>query len=257
MKLAPLILILLLTYGCAAKKMALENADSLISHQFTKRLPLYSAQKNTLDKDIDAFLERTKPLAQYVAAEIDDIDLKSPDKIETQYADLEKYYKHVAKDFSTLMSKYMAKLDLKQRKDFLETLDDENREILKKEKENRIDQIEDRFKMFLGSVNSKQKQLIREYEDYFDARAKARLDRRVQLQQSFQNIFNQDISEASRITLFQEAFAKYQNDSLIGNKNVEILKKIVPTVTPDQREHFRKEAQEVKSLLQYFNSIEY
>lgn len=257
MKMTIMFLIMLLGYGCAAKKLAVENADTLIGHQVTKRLPLYSTQKDQLSKDIDLFLNKEKPLAMDILPVIDQIDLKSPEKFADQYNKLEVFFKRVSKDFTAFMSKYMAKLDSKQQKDLFETLDDENREILKKEKEARLDGLEDRFKMFMGSINGKQKQILRDYSDYFQNRAKERLGRRVKLHERFRTIYSGDSSETSRTVAFQEAFNDYQDKSLEGNKNLEILKKLLPTVTVEQREHFRKEAEEIKDLLRYYNSIDY
>lgn len=257
MKLIVLILIALLAYGCAAKKLAVENADGLISYQVKKRIPLYSAQKEELEKDIDQFLNQARPKAQEILPIIDELNLKETTRLDSQYAKLEAFFITLSRDFSALTSKYLAKLDVKQQKDLFETLDDENREILKREKEDRIDRIEDRFETFLGSINSAQKQLVREYADYFNTRAQKRLDRRIKLHQELRAIYDQDISEKSRFNLIQDSMVKYQEESLKGNKNLEMLKKIVPTLTRVQREYFRKEAQEVKDLLRYFNSIDY
>jgi transcription termination factor NusB len=257
MRITFLFLIAFLGYGCGAKKLAVENADTLIGHQVNKRLPLYSAQRDQLSKDIDLFLNKEKPVAQEILPVIDEIDLKSPEKVEADYTKLEGFFVRISKDFTNFMSQYMAKLDAKQQKDFFKTLDDENREILKKEKEDRIDSIEERFEMFMGSINSKQKQIIRNYSDYYHDRAKERLTRRVKLHDKFKAIYSHDSSEESKIKEFQEAFNEYQAESLKGNKNLEILKKVLPTVTAEQREHFRKEAQEIKDLLRYYNSIEY
>lgn len=257
MKLAFLVLLALLVCSCAGKKMAVENADTLISYQMNKKIPLYSAQKEQLSKDIDKFLNETKPKAQDILPVIDELNLKDPSKLEAQYTKVEKFYTDLSKDFSTLISKYLAKLDSKQQKDLFETLDDENREMLKREKEDRIDSIEERFENFLGSINSKQKQLVREYEDYFHARAKMRLDKRVKLHGELKGIYNQDVSESSRYTQIQQAMVEYQQATLQGNKNLEILKKIMPTLSSEQREYFRREAQEVKDVLRYFNSVDY
>lgn len=248
---------MLLTYACAAKKMAVENADTLISHQMNRKLPLYSAQKDQLAKDVDQLLNSSKPTAQEIVPIIDEIDLQKSEKTESQYKVLESFFVKLSKDFTALISRYMSKLDSKQQKDFFATMDDENREILKKEKEKRLDQVEERFKMFLGSVNSQQKQIIREYGDYFQERAKERLDRRIKLHNEFKAIYKQDLSHSSRETMFQEAFIRYQQEALKGNKNLEMMKKFLPTLSNEQREHFRKELQEVKDLLRYYISIEY
>lgn len=257
MKMTVMFLIMLLQFGCTAKKMAVENADTLLRYQINKRLPLYSAQKDQMNRDVEIFLNKEKPVAQEILPVIDAIDFKSPEKIEEQYKKLEAFFLRISKDFTVYVSKYLAKLDSKQQKDLFNTLDDENREILKKEKEARIDGLEDKFKMFMGSINGPQKQIIREHVDYFQDRAKLRLNRRITLHQKFRSIFQQDASEATKANLFQEAFDEYQKKSVEGNKNLELLKKVLPTITPDQREYFRKEAAEIKDLIRYYNSIEY
>lgn len=257
MKMSLFLLVAVLGYGCTGKKMAIENADYLISYQMNKRLPLYSEQKNQLAKDIDSFLNKMKPEAQNILPIIDEINLETNEKTTSQYAKLEEFFKKISKSFSELISKYMAKLDLKQQKDLFKTLDNENREILKLEKEKNIDLIESRMKLFLGSVNSEQKQIIRENSEYFQLRAKERLDRRIELHEKFRAIYNQDISESSRAGLFQEAFVHYQNKIYEKSRNLELLQKLLPTISKNQREHFRKEAQEIKDLLKYFISIEY
>ncbi len=257
MKFTLLMLIALFFCGCAAKKLAVENADTLISYQVNKRLPLYSAQEEELSKDIDKFLNETKPKAQEILPVIDELNLSDPTKLDAEYLKIETFYKTLSKDFSDLMAKYLAKLDKKQQKEIFETLDDENREILKREKEDRIDDIESRFETFLGTINSAQKQLVREYADYFHTRSKMRLDKRVELHQSLKSIYSQDVSEDSRNTQMKEAMAKYQSETMAKNKNLEILKKIIPTLSSKQREHFRQEAQEVKDVLRYFISVDY
>lgn len=257
MKMLYLVLLCLMFSGCAAKKLAIDNADTLVSHQITKRVPLYSKQKDKLSRDIDKFLNDSKPLAQEVIPIVDEINLSDEDKLDAQYEKFEDFYAKIAKDFSLLMSKHIATLDEKQQKDFFNTLDDENRELLKKEKEERLDHIEERFEMFFGSIKGEQKQLIREYADYFHQRARDRLNRRVKLHQDFREIFKQDSSQETRANMIQEAFVEFQNDTIKGNKNLEIIKKMRPTLTKTQKEHFRNQTLEVKELLKYFLSVDY
>src|SRR4051794_27692335 len=79
MKITVLYLIMLLSYGCGAKKMAVENADTLINHQVNKHLPLYSEQRDQLKRDIDKLLDKEKPVAMDILPVIDQIDLKNQD----------------------------------------------------------------------------------------------------------------------------------------------------------------------------------
>ena len=252
-----ILLLFLLLQACTARKLLVENADTLLGHQITKRLPLYSKQKENLNKDIDQFLNKSKPVAQEVLPIIDEIDLQSPEKMEGQYNKLESFYIGLTENFTALLSRYMALLDKKQQKEFFETLDDENRELLKMEKEKRLDKIEDRFELFFGSMKNPQKQLLREYSDYFHTRAKERLERRVKLHQELRTIYDQDLSLEARARAIAEAFAIYQKDALQGNKNLEMLKKLLPTISDSQREHFRNRVKEVKEMLTYFINIEY
>ncbi|MFP5384670.1 MAG: hypothetical protein ACLGHN_01230 [Bacteriovoracia bacterium] len=252
-----LLFLLFILSSCAAKKLLVENADTLLTHQVTKRLPLYSKQKDNLNKDVDQFLNKAKPVAQEVLPVIDEIDLNSPDKVEKQYNKLEEYYIGLTQDFTAMLSKYMALLDKKQQKDFFETLDDENRELLKTEKEKRLDKIEDRFKLFFGSMKNSQKQLLRDYSDYFHLRAKERLERRVKLHGELRAIFGEELSQEARSRSIEEAFSRYQKDALKGNKNLEMLKKLLPTISSSQKEHFRNRVKEVKEMLNHFIISEY
>lgn len=257
MKMSAFFTIILLTYGCTAQKIAVSNADTLLGHQITKRLPLYSTQKEELGKDIDQFLNQSKPVAQEILPVVDDMKIESPEKMEDHYKKLEGFYRKIAKDFSGLMSKYMAKLDHKQQKDFFETVDEENREIIKKDKEERLEEIEERMKTFLGEISSSQKQIITNYGDYFMAQTNKRVERRKELHQRFKYIYAQDVSPETRKDLFKEAFIDYQEQGLSSNKNLEILKKLIPTVTQRQREHFRRKTQEIKEIISYFLQVNY
>jgi hypothetical protein len=239
------------------KKLAVDNADNLLSYQIIRRLPLYSEQKDRLSKDVDGFLNQEKTVAREILPVIDDIDLSAPEKLDVPYLKFEGFYERVARDFAELLSTHMAELDSKQQKEMFEILDDENRKILSKEKEERVDDIEENFDRALGSITGPQKQIVRTYEDYFHGRARQRLDRRVKLHRELRDIFRQDASPASRKTQIEAAFREYQTDVLKGNKNLEILKKIVPTVTGKQREHFRAHVEDLRGLLKYYLTVDY
>jgi hypothetical protein len=243
--------------GCGMKKLAVENADNLLYYQITRRIPLYSEQKDQLKKDLNAFLNKSKPKAQDILPVIDQIDINQNSKFESQYEKLEGFYLNIAGDFSDLISMHLSQLDHKQQKDFFDTLDDENSNIRKREKKQTIKKIEERIETILGSISGKQKVIIREFENYFYVRNKMRFERRTKLQEEFREIYKQDISPSSRITSFQEAFKKYQASALRENKNLEILRKFIPTISTDQKEHLRRHIQEVKDLLRYYLSVDY
>lgn len=257
MKILHLILILSFTCACAAQKVAVNNADTLISYQVTKRLPLYSEQKKKLDTDIDEFLQRSKSKASEILPVIDEIDLKDPGALDSQYKRIEAFYKYISADFSVLMSLHMAKLDKIQQEEFFSNMADENRDLEKKNKRDLIKEVEERFDQFLGDLTDNQKNIIRSYDPYYQERAEKRLENRKKLYQVFKDIYAQEASPDAKAKLFQEAFVKYQNESIDSNKNVEILQKLIPTIDQSQREYFRNKASEIRELIKYYLTVNY
>ena len=257
MKLSILVLVLFFLHSCGVRKLIVDNAAGLLSYQVTRHIPLYGKQKDDLGKDIEKFLNQSKPIANEILPVIDRIELNNHSEVETLYKKIEVFYNRLSNDFSALMAKYMALLDSKQQKDLFEGFDDENREILKIEKEKRLDDIEDRFKKLLGSITGPQKQLIRDHEDYFLNRAKDRLKRRIKLHEKLRWVYKQDISLESRTNEISDAFRSYQSNRINGSKNLDILKSLLPTLTKNQKEHFRKHVEDIKELLKYFLSIDY
>ena len=257
MKLLILVLVLFSLHSCGVRKLIVDNAAGLLSYQVTRHIPLYGKQKDDLGKDIEKFLNQSKPIANEILPVIDRIELNNHSEVEVLYKKIETFYDRLANDFSALMAKYMALLDSKQQKDLFEGFDDENRKISNIEKKKRLDDIEDRFKKLLGSMTGPQKQLIRDHEDFFLSRAKDRLKRRIQLHEKLRWIYKQDISLDSRTNEITDAFRSYQSSRTNGSKNLDILKSLLPTLTKNQKEHFRNHVEDIKELLKYFLSIDY
>lgn len=257
MKYLMLLLLSCLLFACGPKKLAVKNADTLIVHQITKRVPLYSAQKDELAKDVDRFLVNKKPMVQEIVPIIDELDFKDSGRLESQYQTLETHYRKIAQDFSALMAKYLSKLDAKQQKEFISNLEDENKKIAVKVKRNPMSDIESRFKLFFDSISDSQKKLLNTYKDYFKARNELRLQNRLKLQEQIRGLTSEELSAESKQKMIQDYFTEYQKASLEDNKNVEILKKIAPTLSDEQRKYFKEEAQDIKETLKYFISVDY
>lgn len=238
--------------GCTGGKLAVSNADRLLEYQVLKRIPLYSQQKISLSKDIDRFLNETKPMALEAVPVLDEINIEKKLSHEKQFYQLEAFYKRLVLDFSTVLSKYIALLDKKQQKDFLENLEFENLKMARKKAEDHFEEAKDRFIKFFGSITEQQKTLLLSFREYFHQRAEARLERRKQLHKDFFNIYAQDISYDSRKILIYEAFEKFQTEGLSNTRTLELIEKITPTLESHQKEHFRGKVQEIKSLLNYF-----
>jgi hypothetical protein len=251
------ILFILAVGGCAAKKLVVNNADTLLQHQITKRLPLYTAQRSELTDDISKFLNKHKPLAQKALPVIDAVDLKEPQKVEEHYQELSHFYDKVSLNFSELLSKHMGQLDPKQQKDFFKTLDQENRDLKRKDPSDRMEKVQDRFETFFGSITENQRQALTELKTYFEERNKERIKRREELHGKFKEIFARDISAESRKNLFMDAFKEYQAKSVDHKKNIQMIKELLPSISKKQREFFKKRTEEVKEILKYFLDASY
>jgi archaellum component FlaC len=256
MRITLLFIFTILLSACGAKELGIKNADNVISYQITKRVPLYSDQKDALKKDINILLNKTKPKAQEMLPVLDEINLTGAN-IDTHYKKLESFYLNVSGEFADLLARYLAKLDPKQQKTLFETMDQENGEMKRRKADKNLEKIEDRTETILGTITNKQKILLGNYADYFEARLKNRYENRLTLMQTLKDIYKNDTSaESKRITIL-DALKKFQADSLAGNKNVEILKKLEPTLNDSQRERLRRHIQEMKELVKYYLQTDY
>lgn len=256
MKLAPLILTAIIGYGCAAKKMAAVNADVMIQHQIEKRLPLYSAQKDALSKDIDKFLNEQKPFAKEAVSAITSIEL-DVSKVDEKYDYLNALYKRLALNFSKLMSKYMAPLDEKQQKEFAKHLKEDNEKIARQKPDEQLEKIEERFEKLFGTISDKQKLIFASEKKYLADRQTIRLQRREKLHDKFQEIYKMDLSSDARSKYFFDAFSDYLNNYPEAEKNKEIIKAIIPTLSIDQRETFESKTNDVKEIIGYYLETDY
>lgn len=257
MRVSLLMLVALLGYGCAAKKIAVSNADILISQQIQKRMPLTDAQKNELNKDIVQFLNKEKSRVHEIVPIIDEITLESDSDATAQYNKLESFYQRLSKDFSAMLAKYMAKLDSKQQAQMFDNLKRENKRILSKDKVDRMEGVENYLEHFFGKVNNEQLKIVTSYGDYFVESAKNRVARRETLHKEFQRIYATEQTEAGRQDQILKALIEYQNESGRSHKNIEILNKLLPTLTKEQRVIFKKKTKEINELINYFMQTEY
>jgi len=236
--------------------MVVKNADVLVEYQIKKRLPLYSAQKEKLSKDVKAFLNDQKALTKKSLPIISQIEL-DPQKVDVQYDTLQGLYKDLALHFSKLMGRYMALLDSKQQKEFKLNLDGENRQLRRFDSNDLIEKTEEQVEFLFGAITDEQIKLIKDHGPYLAARHKVRLSRRKMLHENFSKIYKMDLSKESRETYFDEAFNEYQNNYPENPKNKELIKKLLTTLNMEQKEVFKKKVKELKEIINYYLEIHY
>lgn len=256
MKIAPLFLITVLTYGCAGKKLVAKNADLLVELQIEKRLPLYSSQKDQLTKDVKGFLNNQKPLTKKSLPIISKIEL-DPEKVDEQYDTLNGLYQELALQFSKLMAKYMAILDSKQQKEFKENLEGENRVLKRMNSDDQVEKTQERIESLFGTITDKQMELIKKQRSYFEGTHKLRVSRRELLHEEFFKIYKMDLSDESRAASFYEAFANYQKNYPENPKNKELIKNILLTLNADQKAVFKNKIKELKEIINYYLETSY
>jgi hypothetical protein len=257
MKLTTIVMVGVLSVGCAAKKLAVSNADILVERQITKRLPLTASQKKDLSKDVKTFLKDHKPMAEKAIPVVDEITKVDVENVEIHYDKLLDIYRKISSDFSTLLAQQMVKLGSNQQKDFFENLAEENMQIARRNPKERLDDIYDRFETFFGTITGKQKIIFKENKEYFNKQQGERVNRRSKLHESFKEIYLAEISPEEKVKKIEAAFEQYREAAHNKEKNLEIIKEIIPTLTESQKEKFRKNNKEIKELLRYYLTIDF
>lgn len=256
MKILPLILTAFLAFSCAAKKIAAKNADVIIENQIKKRIPLYPTQKSILSKDVDKFLNDQKEFAKKALPTINSVEL-DVEKVDQQYDTLNILYQNLSQNFSALMSKYMGILDDKQQKELMENLKEENKKMAETSGNERMKKIYERFETLFGSMSDEQKKFLKGQKSYLDERNDIRLKRRENLHAQFKKIYEMDIPKESLSDHFQKAFNDYQDSYPSNSKNKEIIKSIIPTLSKEQKKHFKEKTQDLNEILGYYLDTAY
>jgi hypothetical protein len=256
MRFLPVLMTAFLGYGCAAKKMAAQNADLMIEHQIEKRMPLYSAQKTALAKDVNLFMTEQKLITKEILPALKSLEL-DVSKIDQQYDKLDQAYRKIAFNFAKLMSKYMGLLDEKQQKDFNEHLRVENAALARVEGEARMDKLYDRFETLMGTISDKQKAILEAHKPYLDERYATRLKRREALHTKFKDIYQMDLSAEGKRNYFVDAFGQYQNSYPDNAKNKEIIKQLIPTLSVTQKQELHKRVKDLQEILGYYLATDY
>ena len=258
MRIFILISCLLFLYSCAAKKFAVQHADTYITHSVEKKIPLNNKQQEQLAKDVDQFLMKKKVVAQEMLPLIDKMDPSDPTLFEEIYDSFLKSYRSVAKDFSTLLAKYIVELDQRQQKTFFKRLKEDLETKKKKDSEERLSDVKRKIERLVGSLSDSQEKILESNASNFQKKGAVHLERKEKLHGRLESILTQDIGTSTKKELMVEAFMKYQDEGILSSKeNLELVKKFAPTLSLKQKEYFRGRIRDLKEIIGYYLDTQY
>jgi hypothetical protein len=253
--LLPLIVLL---QACAFKSAAVGQLDTFIEYQTGSRLDLYLHQKQQLEKDVNTLLTEQQKSLTDVKELLNSIDLKREDELQVQWGKLTQLYHRVALAYAQVFSTHLASLDGAQQKTFFAKMKEENQEIKERNKERSVENLSERVEYFLGSINDKQRAILKQHLPAINLRAKARLKRRESLHKSFKKIFELNQTNELKRTQIYQAFVSYQDDTLKTQDSLfALIKDIAVHSNEQQKKTFLEKKQEVLELVNLFEKAEY
>jgi len=242
--------------ACATQKFVAQNADFILERQVSKRIPLTSEQRTVLTRDIKRFLNSEKEQLKQAIPLIQKIQ-NDPEQMSFLYQELSNIYKVIAYDFSKMVCDHLIELDKGQQKEFFAILTKENLEISRKQSQDNLELIQTRFEDLTGEISKEQKRIINSYSSYFEERQKTRIANRKRLATRLEEIYAMELSKKDKEKFFIDAFKEYQSKTFSGIKHDEIIVKVLPTLTNNQKKELKKKAQDLKSILNYYLETDY
>ncbi len=105
--------------------------------------------------------------------------------------------------------------------------------------------------------SDEQKKLLKDQKTYLQLRDDIRLKRREDLHIQFKQIYEMDIPKEARKEVFFKAFTDYQDSYPSTSKNKEIIKLIIPTLTGEQKKHFKERTKDLNEIIGYYIDTAY
>jgi len=238
-------------YGCAAKKLIVMNADTLLEHQIEKKIPLTTVEKSQLSKDIDVFLNTHKKTAAELITLSKSLELDK-DQVEANYEKLNNIYRKVALDFSKIISHSLSSLNSKQQNEFFENLKKEDHKTAKVPLDEIIEKTLDRFEWIFGTISEEQKSILMGDKGEVVRRHQAHLKRREAFHQRLHEIFQQNATSIDREKVFNDSFTDLLDQYPDADKNKQILTLLVKSLGAEQKKHFQEKLQDLRELLSFY-----
>ncbi|MFP5458361.1 MAG: hypothetical protein ACLGG7_06485 [Bacteriovoracia bacterium] len=258
MKTLKFIFILICVSGCAFKSLGISQLDNLIEFQTSTRLDLYHHQKKHLEAQVTGFLKDEQKRSSKARELLDALTLEDLSGFPQIWKEITLEYNRIALAYSRILVHHLTELDQKQQDHFFQKMKDENREIEDRLKDESLKRYEERVEFFLGSINSSQRQFLRQELPRLKERSRQRLQRRQQLHAKLKHILEQLKTSPERLEETYQAFVSYQNETLAAQAPVlEMIQGIARLADSEQKKAFLGKREEALELLELFQKAQY
>ncbi len=238
--------------ACSFKSLVIPNLHFLIVSRIDKNLGLYGEQEIVVRKEIISLLKSNTDLARQIISDLENIKLNEFDS-HKGYKLLRERYLVIANRVSAIMAKQIALFDDKQIKRFYEINEEKNEDIQESIDEREVKDFYKRYEFFLGDLNQKQKELVKENFEVFKVLSKQRLKNRINTQNELKEAFKiKDINEKEKaiFNIFERSSSLPMSKE--RSQVISLFGEIVKAMDKEQINHFNEKRVEWIGWLNYF-----
>ena len=254
MKLKLCLIFFLTSCGLSAlKKVIVPNLAYIVADKTGDQLDLYYSQEKKLKKEIKKLFQKKIPEIQKLKSVIQHIDIE---KSETQKVvnDLTEIFQINLFEFNIILSDYTAHLTREQQKRFFRIQKDKNEDIQKRIKKKSVKRIIEHYEYFFGSLSKEQLELIKANEKVYLSLLEYRLERRLKVQKELLEIFKiaEKTKAKEKILILYNQSSKDGQSSPMRQQSVEVLKKIVKSLSQKQKKNFNESRDDILEWVDEF-----
>lgn len=252
MKKALLLFTFLIISSCSFKSFVMPNLDYLIVSRIDKNLGLYGVQEDEVKNEVQGFLKENIDTVKTIRTDLLKLDPQNFDA-RGSYELLRTRYISLSEQVSAIMAKQIAKFDEKQIKQFYEINKEKNEELEERIKEIQAKELFGRYEFFLGTLNQKQIDLIKNNMNLFKALSRERLQNRLETQNKMQDIFRlKDPKQKEKEIYTVLVSATTKPITLERGKAIDLFGEIVSLMDADQNKYFQEKRREWVEWLDYY-----
>ena len=256
MKFLRFLLCLSLLQGCALQGYLASQVDVFMEVRLQSHLDLYYQQKKKLSQDIDLWLNKQKAYLPEAQSLITSVNPAKPQETESAILAFKQLYQRSAYEFNQLFSRYLSRLDEKQRKHFFHKQHEDNHSLKEQIGKMDLEKLVERVEFFSGSVTSIQTPLLKDFLPDWIKRSQLRLERRVTLHKKLKEILSSNV--VNKEELVNQAFITYVDSSFENlSPVVSFLQKFSATLTPEQIAHLTDRKSQLLELMESFNKAQF